>query len=357
MAKTPRKKTRKLAKSQPQRKKPLPQATRKAKTKRPARSAPKPKSAQPAPPPQKRKSGLPFALVGVDPQEPIKVGEDEDGEPITVTSALPKNWTRAMAETNNLDEGEPGRELNPREQLFVEAYLGRANKVAARAARMAGYNGTPESLRVTGHQVLMRTNVQRAIGTALLAVKADRQSLLDVALRNAQASLAPFIIPVLDSRGNMHHALSVTAGAEVGALEWLKEISEDIGAAGIVSRKLKVHDKRPYLEFAAKLMNLFTDRVNVNLVNQLGQQRIEDMTPEDQRAEITRLLGPAAGEVLNPRMDDVGTLPAAANDVEAKAGMGPARIETPGQTFEPPPSSSEETDLADDDEGGDGYQP
>lgn len=53
--------------------------------------------------------------------------------------------------------------LNPRERRFMDAYLGAARGNATKAARIAGYTGSAEVLKVQGSRLLTKANVRRAM--------------------------------------------------------------------------------------------------------------------------------------------------------------------------------------------------
>jgi phage terminase small subunit len=55
-------------------------------------------------------------------------------------------------------------DLTEKQRRFVEAYVGPAKGNATEAARLAGYTGSGDTLKVTGHRTLTNANVARAIG-------------------------------------------------------------------------------------------------------------------------------------------------------------------------------------------------
>jgi hypothetical protein len=69
-------------------------------------------------------------------------------------------------------------DLEPRELLFVEAYCGPAHFVGAEAYRLAGFEGTDDSIRQGASHMLTRANVQAAI-SAKLAERVKRFALAD----------------------------------------------------------------------------------------------------------------------------------------------------------------------------------
>lgn len=53
--------------------------------------------------------------------------------------------------------------LTEKERRFVAAYLGEANGNGTEAVRVAGYRGTPGSLRVKANRLLTKGNVAQAV--------------------------------------------------------------------------------------------------------------------------------------------------------------------------------------------------
>lgn len=83
--------------------------------------------------------------------------------------------------------------LSVQEQRFVDAYLGEANGNATQAARLAGYNGDGNTLKVQGHRLLTSANVRQAIQSRLETE--ERRSILDADSRDELLStfaLMPF---------------------------------------------------------------------------------------------------------------------------------------------------------------------
>jgi len=78
--------------------------------------------------------------------------------------------------------------LTPKEQRFVDAYLGKANGVATKAARQAGYRQTEGALAVTGSRLLRKAKVRAAIQarqaketkTSILTADERDQALSDI---------------------------------------------------------------------------------------------------------------------------------------------------------------------------------
>lgn len=58
------------------------------------------------------------------------------------------------------------KKLTPKQQAFVNAYTGPARGNATEAARMAGYKGSPNTLRVVGAENLTKPAIAEAIHAA-----------------------------------------------------------------------------------------------------------------------------------------------------------------------------------------------
>jgi phage terminase small subunit len=63
------------------------------------------------------------------------------------------------------------RPLTAKQQLFIEAYLGAARGNATEAARLAGYGGDGDTLKVTGCRLLTNANVAEAVAARLARAK------------------------------------------------------------------------------------------------------------------------------------------------------------------------------------------
>lgn len=64
-----------------------------------------------------------------------------------------------------------GAKLTPKQQLFVEAYLGVASGNATEAARLAGYAGNDNTLKSVGAENLTKPDIAAAVGAKLEVVK------------------------------------------------------------------------------------------------------------------------------------------------------------------------------------------
>jgi phage terminase small subunit len=62
---------------------------------------------------------------------------------------------------------ETAQKLTVKQQLFVEAYLGKANGSGVEAARLAGYRGSDETLRAVAYENLTKPHIAEAVAGRL----------------------------------------------------------------------------------------------------------------------------------------------------------------------------------------------
>lgn len=63
------------------------------------------------------------------------------------------------------------KKLTPKQELFIEAYLGKANGNATEAARLAGYKGNDVTLATVGTENLRKPQIAQAIKERLAEKK------------------------------------------------------------------------------------------------------------------------------------------------------------------------------------------
>lgn len=68
-----------------------------------------------------------------------------------------------MVSKAQLEDPNANRSLTGKQRRFVEAYCGEAGCNAVKAAKMAGYGGDENSLRVIGSNNLTKVNIRKAI--------------------------------------------------------------------------------------------------------------------------------------------------------------------------------------------------
>jgi phage terminase small subunit len=79
---------------------------------------------------------------------------------------------RSTPDAQTPPKGGAGRGLTPKQQLFVEAYLGRAKANGTEAARLAGYRGSDASLAQIAHENLRKLEIAKRVAARLEEVKA-----------------------------------------------------------------------------------------------------------------------------------------------------------------------------------------
>ena len=85
------------------------------------------------------------------------------------------------------------RELNYRQRLFVEAYIGEANGNATEAARIAGYSGNDNALGVVGHGLLRNSKIQSLITRRVSCVAMSSSEVLARMAEIATSDIGEFI--------------------------------------------------------------------------------------------------------------------------------------------------------------------
>lgn len=94
-------------------------------------------------------------------------------------------------------------DLTLKQQLFVEAYLGKANGNATEAARIAGYKGSDKQLGVIGAQNLAKLSISQLVETRIAAVAMGADDVLRELTDIAKAPWRDFIEIRTDSHGDL----------------------------------------------------------------------------------------------------------------------------------------------------------
>jgi phage terminase small subunit len=109
-----------------------------------------------------------------------------------------------------MDEKPAMNELTPKQRRFVEAYVGPARGNACEAARIAGYRGSPQTLRAVGHENLTKPDIAAAVKKrtemALESMRADEVllHLTDIASGRDQRARVSDRIRALELLGKNH---------------------------------------------------------------------------------------------------------------------------------------------------------
>jgi hypothetical protein len=153
--------------------------------------------------------------------------------------------------------------LTPKQQAFVDAYLGDAQYNATEAARKAGYKGNYATLRAVGSENLTKPNIVRLL-------KRFTMSAEEVSLRlseHATSSLKPFL--VTSYRGQPAFDLSTPdAQAKLHLIKRVK-IKQKSGGSGEKAwseeeTEIEVYDAQQALAHMGRIHALFTEKQQIS---------------------------------------------------------------------------------------------
>jgi len=164
-----------------------------------------------------------------------------------------------MSENDN--EKTKQRKLTKKEELFILAYTGEAKFNATKAAKIAGYGGTKDSLRVIGHENLTKLNISEKIK------KLTEQRLKDAGYQvgrvtkeiidNAFADITDF----MDKKGK----IVIKKGEQpTGAIKKLKYKDGEIV-------EIDLQPKCNFIEMLSKLLQMAAGINKVSLVDEKGK--------------------------------------------------------------------------------------
>ncbi len=118
--------------------------------------------------------------------------------------------------------------LTAKQQLFCEFYIGAANGNATEAARMAGYQGSDETLRVTASRMLTKANISRMCKQRVneVALSADKvlSELTTIALSKVEETRDR--LTALQLLGKYHKLFSERIDLNVQASDWRIEAAK-----------------------------------------------------------------------------------------------------------------------------------
>jgi phage terminase small subunit len=184
----------------------------------------------------------------------------------------------------------PKKRLTPREQAFISYYLIDPN--ATQAARLAGYS--PKTARQIGYENLTKPHIvaeiKRRRATMLDALQMDADEIVTRLTRHARGNLGAF----LDDEGRFDLA-TARANGDLDTLKKLK-ITETVTTENdkpVTTRKieLELHDVQGALVTLAKRFNLFPNRVETNLAEELAKL---GMTETDAVRELAQTIASSA---------------------------------------------------------------
>lgn len=184
----------------------------------------------------------------------------------------------------------PQKQLTPREQAFISYYLIDPN--ATQAARLAGYS--PKTARQIGYENLTKPHILAEIksrrATMLDALQMDADEIVTRLTRHARGNLGAF----LDEEGR-YDLVTARANGDLDTLKKLK-ITETVTTENdkpVTTRKieLELHDVQGALLTLAKRFNLFPNRVETNLAEELAKL---GMTETDAVRELAQTIASSA---------------------------------------------------------------
>lgn len=197
--------------------------------------------------------------------------------PIATTSTI-YDQTPIPKEVDNLDELSPDG-LSWRQIAFVEHYLGRARLNATKAAELAGYSATSRaSLACQGSRLLCNAKVQSRVRARVRGLGLDpREVLARIGLLSG-SSMGDMLTARDTKDGEVEIGLDLNVAAQNGALELIAEYTEEDGGEGIIRRKVKVHNPKPYLDLLAKHYGLVADAdgTPAGAVNRASEDKMTD---------------------------------------------------------------------------------
>jgi phage terminase small subunit len=139
------------------------------------------------------------------------------------------------------------RELNYRQRLFVEAYLGEANGNATEAARIAGI----PSPRQQGQRLLSNVVIQAAISRRVASAAMSANEVLARFSDLASGNLGEFI----DIIGKGQFSTNLRRPKRAGRLHVLKKLKQT--EHGV---EIEIHDPLAALDKLAKYHGLYNDK-------------------------------------------------------------------------------------------------
>lgn len=178
------------------------------------------------------------------------------------------------------------KRLTPREQAFISYYLIDPN--ATQAARLAGYS--PKTARQIGYENLTKPHIMAEIkrrrATMMDALQMDADEIVTRLTRHARANVGAF----LDEEGRFDLA-TARANGDLDTLKKIK-ITETVTTENdkpVTTRRieLELHDVQGALVTLAKRFNLFPNRVETNLAEELAKL---GMTESDAVRELAQTL-------------------------------------------------------------------
>lgn len=138
-------------------------------------------------------------------------------------------------------------DLNTRQHLFVEAYLGEARGNATRAARVAGYNGSDNVLATTGRDLLRHPQVASRIQGRLNEVGMSTTAILHELAAVATAPTSHFMIQTQDEAYDKD-------GRKIRDAQIRQDYGAKLRALELLMRYHRMLDERQPVEVTTKVL-------------------------------------------------------------------------------------------------------
>jgi hypothetical protein len=138
--------------------------------------------------------------------------------------------------------------LSPQHKTFADAYLGEAGFNTTKAAKIAGFKGDSNTLKVTGFHLVRRPDIRRYIDQRLAAYGLSANEVLARLAEIARGSVED----VLDGNGKFNYK----AAKKAGTLSLIKKLKFTDG--GI---EFELHSAHDALRDIGKYHKMFTDNV------------------------------------------------------------------------------------------------
>lgn len=151
-----------------------------------------------------------------------------------------------------------------KQRRFVEAYCGPAKGNATEAARLAGYRGTPATLRAVGSENLRKPSVRRAVDELMASIRsaaiADATEIQELLTRIARGeAIEPFVLqsgkvvrvePNLSTR----RAAAVDLAKMLGLFVERFEVKTEVAFEQMLGRLRKHMSEGAYKELLAAIV-------------------------------------------------------------------------------------------------------
>lgn len=180
------------------------------------------------------------------------------------------------------------KNLTGKQRLFVEYYLQTWN--AVKAARLAGYKGSYETLGVMGHDNLKKPKIKEAIDKRLQELVMDTNEILNRLSQQARGSISEFV----DDKGIIDWELVHDKGYLV------KKLTHTKGKQSTI----EIYDAQSALVHLGRHYGLFKERIEINIVRQVWETMEKlGLTLDDIKTDrLAHTLFATAGiEIANPK--------------------------------------------------------